>query len=146
MKEKHVKCIESMLKLSNEDRLKYADARLWKIQEGLREMGYSCAKIHETILGLFRFFVSADLDCTQPENDFFTKVTGCFYTNDQFFNLTNHGRKEDYMKSVLNWMNSLSPQLFTDVFTFGAYILTADGPLKEDEIKLCEVIEEYRPD
>ncbi len=145
MKEKHVQAINWMLRLSKEERLGYADKRLWNIQAGLREMGYSCAKIHETILGIFRFFVSADLQCNQPEYEFFMDVTGCRYNNDQFFNMTNHGRKEEFMKNTLNWMSGLKPQLFTDIFTFGAYILTADGPLKEDEIKLCEVIEEYRP-
>lgn len=145
MKEKHRQCIDWMLSLSKEERNRYADKRLWNIQEEMRKMGYSCAKIHETILGIFRFFVSADLDCRKGEFDLFKEITGCKYNEDQFFKMTNHGRTKECMDVMANWMHSLSDQMFTDVFTLGAYIMTADGKFHEDEEKTVNFIEQYRP-
>lgn len=119
MKQKHIDVTNKMLALSEEQRLDYADRRLWKIQCGLRDLGYSCAKIHETILGIFRLFVSADLSCDQGEKEFFDKLTGSHYSNDQFFAMTNRGRKEEFLENTLKWMKSLGPDLFTQIFTVG---------------------------
>lgn len=146
MKPKHRACIDNFLSMPKDVRDKYADRHLWKVIALLRERGYTVAKIHETILGIFRFFVSADLSCEQGEYELYKTLTGTYYTNDQFFAMTNHGRKEEFVQNTLNWMHGLSDELFTEIFTIGGYIMTADGTLHPDEEKLIELVESYRPE
>ena len=63
MTEKQKQAVQEMLSYPIEKRREFADKQLWKVMNGMREMGYTVAKINETIFGLTRLFVSADLDC-----------------------------------------------------------------------------------
>ena len=146
MTQKHVEAIQWMLNLSQEDKDFYTDKRIWLVMQGLRDLGYSVAKINETLLGIWRLFVSADLSADRPEYDLYVKLTGSHLTTQQFFDLTNRGREEQFLKSTLDWLHSLSNELYSNIFTLGGYILTSDGPLSKDEVKLVELIEEYKPD
>ena len=145
MTEKHQKIINWMLSLSREDQIFYADRQLWNIYHGLRERGDTIYRINQTIVGLFRLFVSADLDASQPEYLFFKEVTGIDYTNDLFYKFTNHGRGEKFIADTMKWLESLNIDLYSAVFTFGVYLMISDGPLHKDEIKLVDMIEQHRP-
>lgn len=145
MTESQKETIRWMLDLPMSERRRFADGRLWKIQDALKRRGYTCAEIHKSLFGLFRLFISADHWFSEEEYDFLQSITGFFYTYDEFHKLTDHGRDRDYLYSTMDWLHNIDEQLFSDIFTFGAYIMTSDGPLTDDELKLCDIIQAYRP-
>ena len=144
MTEKQKQAVKEMLTYPIEKRREFADKQLWKIMVGMRNMGYTVAKINETIFGVTRLFVSADLDCQKYEYDFFCSMTGEKYDKDYFFKATNHGRTEEFLKTCVNWYGSLTSELQTDILTFWTYMFLEMGYVNDDEDKLINLLNQYR--
>ena len=144
MTDKQKQAVQEMLSYPIEKRREFADKQLWKVMNGMREMGYTVAKINETIFGLTRLFVSADLDCQKYEYDFFCMMTGEKYDKDYFFKATNHGRTEEFLKTCVNWYESLTKELQTAILTFWTYMFLEKGYINDDEDKLINLLNKYR--
>ena len=87
-----------------------------------------------------RAFVSADGDCGRKEYELFRAITGYDGSTDHFYQMTNNGRDDDFLKTLYKALNVINPDAKSKLLLFGIVITAADGTISSDEIALIEAM------
>ena len=94
---------------------------------------YSDENIMDFFLDVLKLAVSADLDFSSGEYEFYTKVIGSSLNNDQLFDRTNKGASKDFKEKMYTTISSFKKDIRNDVFSLILHILAYDGPINDKE-------------
>ena len=132
--------IQEILDSSDEEKVDLAKRALSELIGELREGGIEDDAIKGFIIGITRLVVSADKDCTEKEYYFFKNVTEVDISYKEFYQLTDCGSEENFVKATFDVISSLSKESRCDVALYGIALLSSDDAIKLTEYSLIEKI------
>ena len=132
------KMCQEILNMDEEERLGLGSESLRKMINGLKGLELNGEEITNLILNLTKLFVSADGRCSQEEYEFFVKVTGIKLSTDEFFDMTNYGKDEEFANGLVELMRAADLDTRTATVLFGIALMSHNGQLSSDELKLID--------
>ena len=124
---------QEILNQTDEERLSLGREAFENMVRGFHELGLNSEKTVNLIQNLTKLFVSADGRCNLPEYDFYRAVTGSNISKDDFFDMTNYGKDEEFVNATCELMRHADRQTRTATILFGLALMCHDGTLKADE-------------
>lgn len=132
--------LNDVVHASPRDKVDLACEAINKVHECLKKKGCNDDSIVGFICNLTRLFVSADLNCTDAEYSFFKAVTGAKLTPEQFYEMTNQGREESFLKDTFEIFSMLDAETKTASIIYGVAIISCDNEIDVDEVKMIDAL------
>lgn len=128
--------IDLVLETSDEYKVILGKFYLEQFIKGLEKGGLSDKEIGDMVLDFTKLLVSADQDCSEKEYTFFANVTGISMSYDDFFERTNGGKSEDFIKAMFDFVKILTREDRFSLIFFGIALLCSDDTVTVDEQNL----------
>lgn len=132
--------VEKILHLSFEEKVEIGRDSLRKLMKGLMEGGLTKEETSNVIWNLLRLFVSADKRCSNAEFELFKAITGMEISEDEFYDRTNGGADEEYIKDSLEFIDILTKDDAIAAIYFGVIVMSSDGIIAKGEYDLIDRI------
>lgn len=129
---------QDILNQSEEERLSLGNEAVRNMVRGFRDLGLNVEKTYQLIQQLTRLFVSADGKCGQKEFEFYKAVTGSKISSDDFFDMTNYGKNEDFVDDIVDLMREADNKTRTATIIYGLALMCHDGTLTVDEQNIID--------
>lgn len=132
--------VELVLETTDEYKVLLGKFYLEQFIKGLEKGGLTDKEIGNTILNFAKLLVSADQDCSEKEYNFFINVTGIDMSYEDFFNRTNNGKDQAFIKDMFDFVKILTRDDRFSLIFFGIALLSSDDTLTVDEQNLFRQI------
>lgn len=106
----------------------------------LKKLEISTDAITNFLISIFKLFVSGDRKTRKDEYVLFKDLFNLDITTDAFFDLTNYGSDEKFVKDIDELVDASPKEVAIAVATLGILIITADGEVTTEERALLERI------
>ncbi len=106
----------------------------------LKKLEISTEAITNFLISIFKLFVSGDRKTRKDEYVLFKDLFNLDITTDAFFDLTNYGSDEKFVKDIDELVDASPKEVAIAVATLGILIITADGEVTTEERALLERI------
>ena len=140
MNQEVLKLLTDVVDATPEQRIKLGKDNLYNLMAGFKQYGFSEKQITIAVMNLTKLFVSADLNCSEPEYQFFCEVTGAKITRDYFFEMTNNGRDPKFVEDTLDFISHFREEEKIATLMYGVALMCSDRKVHLDEEGLVEAI------
>lgn len=91
------------------------------------------------IINIFtRVFVSSDKQCSKREKILYEEATGQKMTYDEFYALTNHGSREEYIQACVKLVETLPRKAREALIAYGIALSCCDDEVTSSELELID--------
>lgn len=125
--------IQQTLDATQSERVNLAGGASGSIMRWADSHGYDPA---EVLLNYFKLFVSGDKSCDYRERDLFNKTFNMNVGSDQFYEITNRGADESFIRSMINLTGRMDSDTKTAVIILGLAVMCSDGTMTVAEQQL----------
>ena len=126
--------------MSMQQRVSIAHDATDAIISELKKLEISTEAITNFLISIFKLFVSGDRKTRKDEYVLFKDLFNLDITTDAFFDLTNYGSDEKFVKDIDELVDASPKEVAIAVATLGILIITADGEVTTEERALLERI------
>ena len=130
--------LEKIAAGSHEQRVAFGKQYLGQFVNGLRQGKLNDEQITGCIIAFTKLFISADKSCDYEEYELFRDITGIDSDYDSFYEATNGGSNEQFVRSSLEFVSILTNEDKSALLCYAAALLGADGVVKDSELALYE--------
>ena len=127
------KSFEEAMSKSEDDRVIDAKKRVKRIRTYFVSHNISNQKSFMVIISIFKLFVSGDISANEAERIFMARVFDLDISSDEFYELTNYGGSQNFVKGMDTLVDSLPYSIKEDVVFLGLSICAQDGILTPEE-------------
>lgn len=131
---------QDYLDCGHEERVRRSRCAIAELRAYLGSKGIDNDNQNAFFINTFKLFVSADKFCAFKERDLFNDTFGTHLTQDEFFDMTNHGSDETFKKNFKEVFDCLSTESQADVVILGLTIVAADNTVKPEEKELMNYL------
>ena len=135
--------LENIVNLEDEQKEEIGRTALKDIYKRLHEReDCSREECAQWVIDITKLFVSADKKTAIKEYEFFKNVTGIDLTSDEFYNATNHGSDEEFVRKMIIRFKDLYKETRQAILVYAAALTSSDDSIIGGEIDLFEQLTE----
>ena len=134
--------LQTLLDTSDKDREEYGREGYYLLTMYLTQVGIKGKEFDDLIMNVTKLFVSADKSCHISELLYFEHVTNQIFEPKVFYNMTNGGADPSFVRHMLLRLFKLDRYPLEYLLRFIAGLITSDGEVTTNELKLYDTIME----